>query len=159
MSPPPFPRADYDHVSSITCGARTGARITHRDQEQDTGHHNRERGPAPEARPDVTADANNDRPDSGHHLRPVGEDAVSTSVRRVGRAREDDHRGHLCALDLLKVREGGAERVEGHEEERRPPRERLPPPWPGWVTVASWAGAYNRSGPLARYIDGARNGH
>lgn len=111
--------------------------VTHRYKEEDTGNHRGKRSPTRPSRVDVAQQADDESPRCGRERALVGQEPGRSLVRRVRAAREDDHDGQPGAPEGLQIRERGAGRVQGHQEEHRPPGERLAVPRPVRVAVAS----------------------
>ena len=106
-------------------------------EEQDAGRHRRERRTATQPRPYVATEPDDQRPQRGNEGDAIAHDESGRLRGGVGRAREEDHDDELDTAEALQIRERGAEGVDRHEEEKRPPRHRLSVPWPGRVAVAA----------------------
>jgi hypothetical protein len=111
--------------------------ITHRYKEENPGNHRGKRSATRPSRVDVAEQANDESSSGGGECALVGQEPVGSLVRRVGAARKDDHDGQSIAPEGLQIGERGAGRVQGHEEEHRPPGERLAVPRPVRIAVAS----------------------
>jgi hypothetical protein len=112
--------------------------MTHRYKEENSCHHRGKRSSTRPSRVDVAQQADDESPSRGRERALVCQEPGRSLIRRVRAAREDDHDGQPIAPEGLQIREGGAGRVQGHQEEHRPPGERLAVPRPVRVAVASY---------------------
>ena len=115
---------------------RSRTTATYRHQEQHASDHGRERRTAHLARIYVPKQPDRKRPDGGDNVRAVEDEVVRNLVRRVRDARDDDHDNELDGPERLQIHERGRDREDGHDDELRPPRERLQVPREVGRTVA-----------------------